>query len=1218
MSGPFRRFVAFALSVSLLVVTASCGGDGGGTDPDPNDAVASVTISPASGQVALGGTLTLVATARNGRNEVVTETITWTSSNDGIATVDASGVVRGIIPGAVTITARAAGRSGTAAIESYDPNPPAAPSDVQAATVSHTEIDIGWTDHSNSETGFVIRREVVGAAPSSGPNASAAQFVEAGTVGPDVVTFRDSGLAPETVYRYTVEACNPVGCSAGVAAAQEPATHPTLTIESPSALADGQVGVAYQATLMSSGPAATWSLVDGAVPGGLTLSAAGVVSGTPTAGGAFSFTAMAQGGGQMVTQAFTLTIIAPPVVTTSTLADGIRGAAYSEALAAVGGDGSYSWTLVAGGLPAGLVLGPAGTISGTPTAAGVASFTVQVASAGLTASANLTLRVLEPLMITTTVLSAGVLNTAYSQTLAATGGDGSFAWSLTSGTLPDGLTLAPNGVVSGIPTTLGTSNFQVAVTSGDGQTTSAALAITINDQVVAPSVTTVALADGGVGAVYTQTLQATDGDGTYTWSITGGALPAGLALTPATGLISGTPNAAGTSNFTVQVTSAGLTATAALTITVQPALSITTTTLPNGVEGAAYAAGLTVSGGDGTNAFSVSTGALPPGLSLDSGTGVISGSPTAAPPAPTPGGPMAIGTSNFTVEVSNGLGQMASQALSISIFLPVAITTSSLGDGAVGAPYSATLAASGGDGSYMWAVVAGALPGGLTLTGTTGSITGTPAAPGTSNFTVEVTTGDGQTATVGLAMTVTSGPPVITTTTLAGGILGVAYNQTIDANGGNGTYAWAVIAGALPDGLTLGPSTGAITGTPTSAATFNFTVEVTSDGQTDTQALSIVVTGAPLAFARSYLPGGYAGTPYSATPSPATGGSGSIAYSITAGALPDGLALNASTGEISGTPTTAGMAFFELTATSGGQTKSVVFGFTISGAAATDFNVFGVNVADVVPSASVQTAINAALARFEAVITADAPALVVPGGGADASCSGNYPLFYGQTIDDVEVIMNIAPIDGPGGTLGQGGLCGYIRAAAPLTATAQLTLDSDDLGGLNASLKFALLWHEIGHGFGISEGVWTLLSLMTGADGPAPEYTGAGGVAQFGGLGGIGNPPIEADGGEGTRDSHWDEGFFDTEMMTGYLDAAGNAISVMTVAALGDLGWGGINLGAADAYSIPGCSPTCSPPAGVSGAGVKIPLLDDVLDEPIFFLAPDGTIRAWRLGGGMP
>ena len=175
------------------------------------------------------------------------------------------------------------------------------------------------------------------------------------------------------------------------------------------------------------------------------------------------------------------------------------------------------------------------------------------------------------------------------------------------------------------------------------------------------AVSTSTLPNGTVNVAYNATLTATGGTGTYTsWAITSGALPPGLSLAPATGLISGTPASVGTANFTVEVTdSSSTTASKPLSITINPApppLSISTVSLPNGTVNVPYNAMLAATGGTGTyTSWAITSGALPPGLSLASATGVISGTPTSA------------GTANFTAQVTDSSSTTASKPLSITV-----------------------------------------------------------------------------------------------------------------------------------------------------------------------------------------------------------------------------------------------------------------------------------------------------------------------------------------------------------------------------------------------------------------------------------------------------------------------------------------------------------------------------------------------------------------------
>jgi hypothetical protein len=163
----------------------------------------------------------------------------------------------------------------------------------------------------------------------------------------------------------------------------------------------------------------------------------------------------------------------------------------------------------------------------------------------------------------------------------------------------------------------------------------------------------------------------------------------------------------------------------------------------------------------------------------------------------------------------------------------------------VGTAYSQTLQATGGTPPYTWSLDSGSLPPGLTLNAGTGAVTGTPTAAGAFPFTVRVTDSLSQFDTQDLSVDVASPPsPIVTTSSLPGGVVGTAYSQTLQATGGTPPYTWSLDTGSLPAGLSLNPSTGAVTGTPTSNGTSNFTARVTDSlSQFDTQELSLTVTG---------------------------------------------------------------------------------------------------------------------------------------------------------------------------------------------------------------------------------------------------------------------------------------------------------------------------------------------------------------------------------------
>lgn len=700
-----------------------------------------------------------------------------------------------------------------------------------------------------------------------------------------------------------------------------------------SSLAVGVVGSSYSQTLQATGGVTpySWAVTTGSLPAGLSLnSSTGAISGSPTGSGAtFTVTVTDSETPTAQTAAKQLTITVNPqlLVTSTSLAPGTVGTAYNQTLSATGGVTPYTWAVTTGSLPAGLSLNSTtGAITGTPTGpqTGAISFTVTVTDSEnpvKTASAALSITIsAPPLSITTLTLPGGTLGTSYSATVAATGGITPYTWSISAGTLPAGLTLnASTGVISGTPTgsVTGPISFTVKVTDAEvptAQTATAALSITIS---AAPlSVVTTSLPTAVDGSAYSATLQAAGGVSPYTWAVTTGSLPAGLTLNGSTGVISGTPTSSG-STFTVTVTDSETptpqTASKQLTITVNPQLSISTTSLAAGVVGTTYSQSLAATGGITPYSWAVTSGSLPSGLSLNSTTGAITGTPT---------GPQT-GPINFTVTVtdSESPAKTASAALSISISAPtLTITTTTLGSGVLGQAYNATLGATGGVQPYTWSIISGSLPAGLGLN-SNGQITGTPTATGTSNFTVKVVdseTPTAQSATAGLSISINNSAPLqITTSGLPTGVINTLYsNAFLSASGGIQPYTWSIFSGSLPPGLTLTPSTGQISGTPTSQGTFNFTAKVTDSSnpnQSATASLGITINGT-LTITTTGLPNGVNGSSYSATVN-ASGGLQPYGWSITSGSLPTGLNLNSSSGQISGTPTANGTFSFTVTVT---------------------------------------------------------------------------------------------------------------------------------------------------------------------------------------------------------------------------------------------------------------------------------------------------------------
>jgi len=268
-----------------------------------------------------------------------------------------------------------------------------------------------------------------------------------------------------------------------------------------SSLPGGAVGTVYSASLTASGgtPSYSWALVSGSLPAGLTLSAAGLVSGTPSTAGTYTFTVQASDSGspaQTATKTLSIAVAAvpPPLsINTSSLPNGTMGVNYSATLSANGGTSPYNWSVISGSLPTGLTLAAsAAQVSGTPSVAGNYSFTLQVTDSSSpvqTATQAYSVNIAaNPPVITTTSLADAVQNSAYTSTLAATGGVPPYSWSLVSGSLPPGLTLSAAGVISGNPNASGPSGFTVGVTDADNQTASQALSITVDAPSAGPPI----------------------------------------------------------------------------------------------------------------------------------------------------------------------------------------------------------------------------------------------------------------------------------------------------------------------------------------------------------------------------------------------------------------------------------------------------------------------------------------------------------------------------------------------------------------------------------------------------------------------------------------------------------------------------------------------------------------------------------------------------------
>ncbi|MFZ5635352.1 MAG: putative Ig domain-containing protein [Pseudomonadota bacterium] len=698
---------------------------------------------------------------------------------------------------------------------------------------------------------------------------------------------------------------------------------PTIAVN-PASLPDPTAAVAYSQIITATGGAAPYSfaVTAGSLPPGITLAGSGALSGTSNQVGTYNFTITATDNfGQTGSRAYTVTIAAPTLTMTPAAGtlNAPYAAAFSQTFTAAGGSNSFSYALT-GTLPAGLTF-TGNTISGTPTVPGSYPITVTATDtvitgvgAPFTVAQNYTIDVPAPaIVVNPATLPDPTAAVAYSQIITATGGAAPYGFAVTAGSLPPGITLASGGALSGTSVQVGTYNFTITATDNFGQTGSRAYTVTI----AAPTLT-MTPAPGTLNAPYatafTQTFAASGGSNTFSYALTG-TLPAGLTFSGNT--ISGTPTVPGSYPITITATDTVLTGVGApfsiaqnYTIDVPaPTIAVDPATLPNTTAGLTYSQTITATGGAAPYTFAVTAGALPNGLTLTSG-GALSGTTTTS------------GTFNFTVTATDNFGQTGSRAYTVVVAVPtITLTPATLPGGTAGTAYTQTLTIAGGIAPYT-VTQTGALPTGLTFNAATRTFSGTPTQSGTFNISVTVTDSTGGTAaTVTNNYTLTIAVPTLTLTpaagALPGGTAGTAYTQTFTASGGIAPYAYAVSAGALPAGLTLNTATGALSGTPTVAGTFNFSVTATDSttgtAATVTNAYTLAISAPTITINPPTLPNGVFSVPYNHVLT-AIGGTAPYTFAITAGALPAGVTMSTG-GTISGSPTVSGAFNFTVRAT---------------------------------------------------------------------------------------------------------------------------------------------------------------------------------------------------------------------------------------------------------------------------------------------------------------
>ena len=317
------------------------------------------------------------------------------------------------------------------------------------------------------------------------------------------------------------------------------------------------------------------------------------------------------------------------------------------------------------------------------------------------------------------------------------------------------------------------------------------------------------------GVPYTAGVAATGGESPYSWAVTEGALPTGLQLGE-NGQITGTPTEPGNQSFTLRVTDrTGAAVSRSCSVNVAPPVAVSIAGTASAVIDQTYSLALSVSGGTQPYTWSIASGQLPSGLSLDRTSGKIGGKPSVT------------GTFSVTIRVVDSIGAVAEKQLSITVGGNLAVSSCPAEIGTIGQPYQSTLAAAGGLAPYRWTVTEGALPAGLSLDGTT--IQGEPAEPGI--FELDVALSDSAGASTTRNCSISISPPLgIPARSVPIAIVGNRYAFELTAQGGNPPYSWSLADGGLAEGLRLNP-TGLIDGIAGAAGNYAFTAVLADKDQ---------------------------------------------------------------------------------------------------------------------------------------------------------------------------------------------------------------------------------------------------------------------------------------------------------------------------------------------------------------------------------------------------
>ena len=642
------------------------------------------------------------------------------------------------------------------------------------------------------------------------------------------------------------------------------------------------------------------------LPPGLTFSpATGQITGTPTATGSTSATITATNSVGSATATLVIAIngaVAPSLFNTTY--SGIVNTAFSRTLFT--NNGSTPVTFTSSALPAGLTL-TNNVISGTPTAVGITNITITATNAGGsdTEEAQITINPaiagpppVQAPVFTNSATVTGIVGQSlfYFPSFAANTAPTTVTYA--SAPLPSGVTyftFITNGELSGTPLNSGTFSAVVTASNTAGSATQT-VTITVNPApAVTAAITSSLAASATVGKPFSYFVSVNFGTPD---SMTASPLPPGLVVEGTS--IVGQPTTVGNTQVTLTATQGGASDSKTLLISVFPAPAAAAPVIISPLSAFGNVNSFfsySFSGATADNSL-ITASPLPPGITLDSFDGGISGIPTAT------------GTTMVTLTATNQAGSTsATLVVTINPASPAAITGPFIVEGTVGAPFDYFINTFV-DGSTIDSFNATPLPPGLVATGL--DILGIPTTPGTTSVVVTATGASGTDAQVVVININPAVAPIITSSLTATGNTTSFFSYGVSAKGtGNIVFT----ASPLPPGLSFNGNN--ISGTPSSTGTTNVTLTATSAFGTATQTLAITINAFPPFILGGLTTSGTVGQPFNYFPfyynSPSN-------VTLTTSALPPGLVL--SNGSISGTPTTAGNTTVTLTATDAGGTDT--------------------------------------------------------------------------------------------------------------------------------------------------------------------------------------------------------------------------------------------------------------------------------------------------------